>query len=198
MHDKQTRPRKYPGEAEAVSLLHWLNVKHPSGARQLAIAKVERSMALVKSLRAAAESCAGQKPSRAWSREQEELNLAFYEHDFVNRVDPDPLHGLKWSECPNTDLISRDYIPGEAEAMAKIRDLDKMGVLARVRQCQCERYFFARFERQRFHAKECRERFWEQSAERKKQRQEWARNNYLTRRTIELGSSKAAQRKRRG
>jgi hypothetical protein len=178
---KNSSPRTYFGEAEAADLLNWLNAKNSSDKKQLAKAKVESVMTLLQSLHENVRTFAGQKPSTAFLRDQKELNVALLEYEFVNRVDYDPSLGLTWNLSSSADL-SMDWVRGEAEAIAQIRDLDKMGVLAQVRKCDCGEYFFVRFPKreppERFCSEKCRVEFWEKSAVRKKQKQKNAKENY--------------------
>jgi hypothetical protein len=181
VHDRKAQARKYRGEAEAAGLLNWLNAKNPSDSRQHAKAKVERVMELLKSLHAMAETT-GQRQSAAFSRGQKELNMALFEYEFINRVDYDRRSsGLTWNLSSSADL-SRDYVRGEAEAIVQIRDLDKMGVLAQVRQCACGEYFFVRFPNrepeERFHSTECQVKFGESSPARREQKRKKAREYY--------------------
>jgi hypothetical protein len=71
----------------------------------------------------------------------------------------------------------------------------RIGALKECANPDCKRWLFARFKHQRFCATACYELFHETDPGDKKRRREWARNNYRSRKELELGSRKAAQRK---
>jgi hypothetical protein len=202
VHDRQFRPRTYRGEAEAADLLNWLNARKCGQEEEHARDKVARVIALVQSMREQAQTLARRKPSEGWLRDQNEVYEFFLEYTYSDRVDYDGESGLKWSVCHNREF-SLDDVDGQAEAMATIRDLDKMGKLAQVRKCECGRYFFDRFpnrrpRERRFCSTECRERFWEQSPDRQEQKRDWAKDNYKSRKELQLGSRKAAAQRKGG
>jgi hypothetical protein len=178
VHDRKLKPRRYFGEAEAAVLLSWLNSENPSDKRRHARAKVERGMELIRSLYEMAENSARREPSKEFLRRQQELNEWLLEFEFVNGLYSEKSSGLTWKLNNSADLTERDYVSGEADAVVRVVELAKMGVLGKIRKCECGRYFFARFSKQRFHEDGCRERFWEASPIRKEQKRKNAREYY--------------------
>jgi hypothetical protein len=69
----------------------------------------------------------------------------------------------------------------ELFAVHAVVHLEAAGLLDQMRTCTCGKWYFARFSHQRFCSVGCRERFWEASEERKTQKREKARENYLYR-----------------
>jgi hypothetical protein len=165
IHDRKQGSRKYSGEVEAAPLLDWLNSRG-GHLRQQAKAEIERAMVLILSVYKAENA----------QRDQKELNEWLLQYTFTNRLDSGK-SGLIWSLSVNADL-ARDYVRGESESVARIVELAKLGVLERIRKCDCGMYFFARFSRQRFHANECTVRFWEASPARKEQKRKKAKEYY--------------------
>lgn len=178
MHDRKPKPRTYRGEAEVADLLEWLNAKNPSDLRQQARAEVASIFRLVLCLYEMANKSNRKGPSEEFKSEQTRLNEWLVHYEFVNRVDYGN-SGVTWSLSNSADLLARPYVKGEAECVACIVELARMGMISRVRQCECGQYFFVRFPKtQRFHSKECREQFWEASSERKEQKRQNARKYY--------------------
>jgi hypothetical protein len=71
------------------------------------------------------------------------------------------------------------------------------GRIHSLRQCRnCERWFFAKFKHSKFCVEDCKNTFHREDAAEKERRREWARNNYRSRKTLEAGSSKAANQPR--
>ena len=67
----------------------------------------------------------------------------------------------------------------EAIAVHGIVGLAHAGLLDRLRKCECGRWYFARFSHQNFCSSTCRVKFWEGSEERREQKRQRARENYL-------------------
>jgi len=188
---QKNRPRTYYGEAEAWLVLDWLNAKGGPN-RQQARAEMERGIELILFM----YKFAGRESSPEVQRAQRELNEWMLGYTSSNRLDCGE-SGLNWSRHVNADL-PRVRVRGEAECVERVVELARMGVVGQVRKCQCGRYFFVRFPKreppERFCTDECRVQFWEATEERKKQKRERARNNYQSRKELELGSRKAAHR----
>ena len=77
-------------------------------------------------------------------------------------------------------------------------ELAKTKELLRFRQCLIDKkWFFARTADSKFCCSKCRDTFHQNDPERKAKRRKWAKENYRTRKELELGSRKAAQQKGR-
>jgi hypothetical protein len=181
VHDRKKRARKYFGEAEAAPLLSWLNAANASAKMRLARANVESIMERIQALYTLANKSPRQEKSIV--REQGNLNKELLQFEFVHLLDYRKAEGVvTWTQRTSADLTERDYVPGEAESVARVIDLAKVGVLAQIRKCECGLYFFARFPKreppQRFHSAECRVKFWDASSQRKEQKQKNARKYY--------------------
>ena len=171
MHDRNSQ--RYPGEDEAADLLNWLNALRPSEKRRLAICNVEEILTLWQGL---ASRRRGQKEEGDAGRATR-LNLALNRYEFVPVSKYDPALGRWISFQRPTHDLSRDWVRGEADAIAQILELVKMRVVGQVRKCNCGQYYFARFpKRQRFCSEECRVSFWENSEARKKQKRQRAKD----------------------
>lgn len=178
VHDRKSKSRNYRGEAEAADLLEWLNPKNPSDVRQQAKDEVASIVKLVQSLYEMANKSSRKGLPEEFKSAQTRLNEWLMQYEFVNRLDYEETSGMTWSLSNSDDLLARDYVKGEAESIARIVELARMGLISRVRRCECGQYFFACFQRQRFHAKECREHFWEASPQRKEQKRKKAKEYY--------------------
>lgn len=192
VHRQKSGPRTYYGEAEALPVVDWLNVKGGPN-RQQAKAEMERGMELILSM----YKSAGREPSPEVQCAQRELNEWMLGYTSSNRIDFGE-KDLIWSRRGNVDL-PRSRVKGEVECADGVVELAQKGVLGQVRKCECGQYFFVRFPKrnppERFCTKACHAQFWEATETRKKQKREWARTNYQSRKELELGSRKAAQRK---
>jgi hypothetical protein len=76
--------------------------------------------------------------------------------------------------------------------------LAEQGLIDRVQRCPIDRrWFYARTKDSRFCGSECRNVFHQRNPKDKERRRKWARDNYQSRKELELGSRKEAQRKGR-
>jgi hypothetical protein len=82
----------------------------------------------------------------------------------------------------------------EVRLLDAVFQVARNGAINALRQCdQCQRWKFARRPaKDRFCSPECRERFHRTNEADKARRRKWARENYQTRKTLEAGSTKAA------
>jgi hypothetical protein len=75
--------------------------------------------------------------------------------------------------------------------------LAEQGLIERVRRCPIDRrWFYARTKESRFCSSKCRNVFHQRDPKDKERRRKWARENYQTRKTLEAGSTKAANQRR--
>jgi hypothetical protein len=74
--------------------------------------------------------------------------------------------------------------------------LAEQGLIERVRRCPIDRrWFYARTKESRFCSSNCRNIFHQRDPKDKERRRKWARENYQTRKTLEAGSTKAANQR---
>jgi len=111
----------------------------------------------------------------------------------LDRTSENPLGcwRLEWSgsgEQPHFDFVF---------ALEAIEIL-KAGKISSIRECdQCRKWFFGRFQHQRFCSVGCKDQFHTSNEADKSRRREWAKANYQSRKELESGSRNAATRKRR-
>lgn len=75
--------------------------------------------------------------------------------------------------------------------------LAEQGLIERVRRCPIDRrWFYARTKESRFCGSRCRNVFHQRDPKDKERRRKWARENYQTRKTLEAGSTKAANQRK--
>jgi len=88
----------------------------------------------------------------------------------------------------------------EPSLLNEVIQVAKSGSINALRQCdQCLRWMFARRPViDRFCTPSCRDLFHRTNESDKKRRRDWARQNYQSRKELQLGSRKAAARKKRG
>jgi hypothetical protein len=178
VHDRKTQERKYRGEAEAAPLLGWLNARSPSDKKKLAVAYVEEIMTAIQSLPPDGAG-AGEEGAR---KIRARLNAAFNKYELVRTCAPGEAPGGWIFPLRVSHDLSTDWVRGEADSIEQIVKLAEMGKLGQVRKCECGEYFFVRFPNRepenRFHATECRVKFWESSPDRKKQKKDKAKEYY--------------------
>jgi hypothetical protein len=87
----------------------------------------------------------------------------------------------------------------EVPLLLEIVQVARSGSINALRQCdQCQRWMFARRPAiDRFCKSECRDLFHRTNESDKTRRRDWARENYQTRKELEIGSRKTASRKGR-
>jgi hypothetical protein len=202
---KSQAGRKYRGEEEAHFLLSQLNdertIDHES-LRQLILALQELG------------DCRPITRQRFWGGDPtqgEEMRKIKAVNKFLRRYEawprlrqPSPFGGtirLEWRSTPksNTDAtrLRRDANL-ELKTVLIAVELAQEGRIASLKQCanpNCKRWLFARFKHQKFCSEACYELFHRTDPQEKKRRCNWAKENYRSRKELELGSRKAAQRK---
>lgn len=108
---------------------------------------------------------------------------------FQSSSDADHIFVLEWrrrNNRPHTDMAL-------ALTVIELLQAEKIDSL---RPCdECKGWILARFPHQRFCSSECKDQFHTSNEADKARRREWARANYQSRKELELGSRKAAQRK---
>lgn len=86
----------------------------------------------------------------------------------------------------------------EIGLVLQILSIASAGNISSLRQCvNCHKWLLARFPHQRYCSESCKDHFHKFNEADKKRRRDWARANYQSRKELELGSRKAAQRKGR-
>jgi len=98
---------------------------------------------------------------------------------------------LEWQSNEGDDL--------ELLAVLRAVELAQGGRIASLKECSnpdCKRWLFARFAHQRFCSEACKELFHSTDEADKERRRNWARDNYKSRKELELGSRKAIQTER--
>jgi hypothetical protein len=103
-----------------------------------------------------------------------------------------PFWGLTWEAQPGTRFWY------EVRLLDAVFQIARNGGINALRQCdQCQRWKYARRPaKDRFCSPECRELFHRTNEADKARRRNWARENYQTRKTLEAGSTKAANQRK--
>jgi len=202
---KSEAGRKYRGEAEARFLLSQLNEGRTidrDSLRQIILALQElgdcRPITRQRVL-------SGDPSQVEEMRKIEAVNKFLRQYEARPRLRlPSPRGApirLEWRSTPksNTDAtrVRRDANL-ELKAVLIAVELAQQGRIASVKKCaypNCKRWLFARFKHQRFCSEACYELFHRTDPQEKKRRSDWAKGNYQSRKELELGSRKAAQRK---
>jgi hypothetical protein len=107
-------------------------------------------------------------------------------------VQPGPR--IVWRNTPES-ATSKGQTRGAADlelhAALFAVSLARQGRISRLKQCtNCPRWFFAKFEHQRFCSQSCKDLFHRDHPADRERRRVWARENYRSRLTVESGSSK--------
>ena len=197
--------RKYRGEEEARFLLSQLNegsTIHRDSLRQIISALQELA------------DCHPITRPRVWSgdsvqieemRKIETVNKSLRQYEARPRLRLPFTRGgpirLEWRSTPKsiTDAtrVRRDANL-ELKTVLIAVELAQEGRIVSLKQCanpNCKRWLFARFKHQRFCSEACYELFHRTDPQEKKRRRDWAKDNYQSRKELESGSRKAAQRK---
>ncbi len=96
---------------------------------------------------------------------------------------------VRWILCATGRQAIAPWVPRrkhrdpEFDSVVHLMDLFEWDALSRIRVCGCGTYFHARSVLARFCSKTCRERFWENSEERKEQKRRNAREYYRLHKT---------------
>jgi hypothetical protein len=96
------------------------------------------------------------------------------------------LHWHRADKKPHMDLqLSLDVV-----------ETFRAGKIGSLKECEeCGKWLYARFPHQRFCSENCKDHFHKFNEADKKRRRDWARENYQSRKELELGSRTVAQRK---
>ncbi|MGB8030272.1 MAG: hypothetical protein WCF30_11465 [Terracidiphilus sp.] len=99
---------------------------------------------------------------------------------------------LSWCRTGRTRQPFREVV-----LVFTIEAIASAGRISSLKQCaHCRKWLYARFPHQRFcSGGKCQQEFHKFNEADKKRRRDWARANYQSRKELELGSRKAAQRK---
>jgi hypothetical protein len=183
-HDRKTEKKDYYGKSDAVPLLVWLNriSSRKDEVARMALAKVTLIMDAIARIQ---DKAAELMPMGGWKskpkairNEEAALNARLSDYEFVHGLDFSKSSPMVWVLRSMEDPTGSTYIAGETLAVHHVVELAKKGLVGKVRRCDCGRYFFARLPSQRFHGKECRVQFWEESPQRKARRREKASEYY--------------------
>jgi len=104
---------------------------------------------------------------------------------------------IQWQQFWTTPTRERYWY--DISLFSAVLDLTDLGLVKSFRRCDyCKRWFFARRTViDRFCNSECRELFHRTNEGDKERRRKWAKENYQSRKELELGARKAARRRRK-
>ncbi len=205
-HVRQTRTqRTYPGEAEARFLLSQLNdglTIDRGSLRQIILALQELADCQPITRQ---RVLSGDPVQVEEMRKIETVNKFLRQYEARPRLSlPSPRGGpirLEWRSTPKrmtgATRMRRDANL-ELKAVLIAVELAQQGRIASLKECanpNCKRWLYARFKHQKFCTEACYKLFHQTDPGEKRRRCAWAKNNYQSRKELELGSREAAQRK---
>jgi hypothetical protein len=185
MTNRQTErtPHEFAGQQEAKALVEWLDDAEPQGIggekdESPAEARTRKRIAqLVQDLNRSAETYIREgKPDTALTEKIDEELSRYALRIKTFQVQDEGKHKTfaepKWIFGWYSSAGAR-----AAEMIFRIVRLGERGLLARVRKCtRCERWFYAKFNHQRFCGKKCQLQHYQTSEEWKQRRRERYRN----------------------
>jgi len=192
----QKPTRRYSGEEQAEKLLDWLSLGvwggKPAKRQPKGYSTVLRILELWRELRTLFEVsrkyqkgevvAASYEKSPLYTERLHELQKLLFGYKFYPMVFPWPgWTSVNWFPAKggvkkNLDAWPANY--NDSNAVFDIAQLAGMELLARVQQCVCGEWFFARFAHQRFCSAKCRENTFHSSSEWKEYRRKKAREYY--------------------
>ena len=192
---KRAAKRTYRGHEEALYLLDLLNEGRmmridPDPLREIILAL--QSLGDIRPIRR--QRVLSGDPRQAEDlRKVEAVNKLLGRYEARPRLrPPSPFGGnvrLEW-RCAGKDA--------ELNAVLIAVELARTGRITSLKECAnpgCTRWLFAQFPHKRFCSDDCYKQFHQAAPKDKERRRAWAKENYRSRKELELGSRKAAQRK---
>jgi len=176
---------KFQGEYESGMILEMLNGTSVPKEQRLAASQRVRLLQLIKDIKTLLEMVGPKWDGTLTEQISDQfqcvnVKLAKYpcftifyptKTNDVQRAD-----GRLW-ETGEALLGTRPF--NESLGVHAVIGLAKQGLLDRIQTCECGKWYFRRFTHQKFCSQECRIKFLESSEERKEQKRQRARENYL-------------------
>jgi hypothetical protein len=172
-HDRKTR-RTFSGQSDADFVVGFLNSTSPKSQARLAKKAKTRVLEVIEAISRLLREMK-ETPDQE-SGAFHPLNLMLSKYTSCPIFFPDAKVKRKWRTAPA--LMSK-HSPEESQAVHSAVRLADRGLLDRIQLCPCGGWYFRRFSHQRFCSETCRVEFWENSEERKQQKRERARDNYI-------------------
>jgi hypothetical protein len=183
--------RTFSGEHEAAQIVRWLNAVEDRP--WLNLSEIEESkkrlLDVISSIRKLtdlavhSQACSPgtrEDPADELSDAMHELNLKLRRYasapTFFDRQFGDPSNTRPWVIGK---ILLDDSPADESLAISAVLSLANQDRLERLQVCGCGSWYYAKFSHQRFCSPECRIKYWEKSEERKQQKRDRARNNYV-------------------
>jgi hypothetical protein len=176
--------RKYAGDPWAGMVTRWLNCEDDPEGRDLGKnTKFSRNRVhdLIDNIREVFDAIKSAPhrdllafPPRRLSALMNELNARIHEY---------PTACIFMLECSRTGFFGKGYVAGErpgGESLAaqSVVELTNKGLLDRLKECDCGRWFFSRFSHQNFCSDRCRKKRHETSEQFRASRREYMRRYY--------------------
>jgi hypothetical protein len=185
-HDRKTE-RTFSGEEAATRVLHVLNIAFSSddwAQSSEGEETRERVLSVIACIRMLMERI---DQTAGWPMNPEEMPSDLWDafndlNGMLGRYTSTPMFFPLKSTASGwevSDVRVPDRPAQESHAVRAVIELAKQNKLQRLRSCDCGRWYFVKFSHQRFCSAECRIKFWESSEERKVQKRERARDNYV-------------------
>jgi hypothetical protein len=189
--DRKTT-RSFVGERDANLVLEWLNPSAELGDWYDSVEAVEsraRVLDVIFAIRHLLEEIDKRptwRPTQPPTKRQpakigdafHELNLKLASYTSFSVFFPEPKKARRWD---TDDALIGNHLMGESQAVHAIVRLTQQNILHRLQLCACGLWYFLKFSHQKFCSAKCRTDFWESSEERKEQKRERARSNYIYR-----------------
>jgi len=173
--------RTYPGASWAASVVSWLNADDVSGRAPRSKASRARVLDFMNTVRDVLDAIEAapswdliNHPTRCLNRVMERLNARLHEYPSTSWFYIS--QGREW--VFDDDAVGVRHPAGESLAIHGVIELAKLHLLERVNQCECGRWFFARFAHQHFSSQRCRKSHHESSEAFKATRREYMRRYY--------------------
>jgi len=201
---RQPQKHTFAGEAEAKSLMQWLNSKDGGQPRK----DVAEALTLFRSVLEGMEA-SGKKTlfeaMRAYPDAAVKSQLAhglLAKYTFRPSLRPQPGAETSFRWLPAWEQADAFIIKerlggyGPAQAVLGIMRLCEKGLVSRVKQCSCGKWIFARLPQERHCSGKCRVAAHRAKPEFAERRREWRRSNRRVHEVLESGGRRAHAKKR--
>ena len=180
--DPGTNARRYAGEEYYGELLLWLNETEASAGKRRVLAILEAYVEVQRVFRGERSTAGGAETRKTQlGPSLRRLKRLLRRYAYFPMLFPgiDDL-GSTWLPASKQKKYSHgwDYEYDDYAAVFALSALADLQLLRRLRNCDCSRWFYARFEHQRFCCAKCRERAFRTRPDEKEKRREWARKYY--------------------
>lgn len=180
----ERRRREFSGEEQGKLIVAWVNGEpFDKGLGRCSLASRKRITDLISNIQELTSVASHVPTGKKQLMLERDKEIDLLERELESRLSKYPTVPFPYFDCDNRlvlDLgaLSGPIPAGESVTAHSVVKLYGIGLLDRVRQCICKRWFFARFRNQQSCSPKCRHSSYEKTEQFKAKRREYMRRYY--------------------